>query len=161
MSPSQRLREKSASTICHFGWWKTNSLGIEFEVGRGRWIQNAVRVDTVTSAGQWGQWTEVNLHPDFKSQPWNVPDAEVEDWLRCTLPSPVLMNSWDTLRIPSSSVPSQATLAAFGCLTAVLAEGSQGQTVLSYHLSTPIQKKKTGGLWKTKMAFFYFPWSLF
>lgn len=52
------------------------------------------------------------------------------------------MNSWDTLRIPSSSVPSQAAPAAFGYLTAVLAEGSHGQTGLSYHLSTPIQKKK-------------------
>lgn len=66
---------------------------------------------------------------------------EVEDLLRRTVPSPVLMNSWDTLRIPSWSVPSQATPAAFDYLTAALAEGSQGQTVLSYHLSTPIQKK--------------------
>lgn len=57
------------------------------------------------------------------------------------------MNSWDTLRIPSSSVPSQAAPAAFGYLTAVLAEGSHGRTGLSYHLSTPIQKeKKAGGL---------------
>lgn len=144
MSPSHRLREKSASTICHFGWWKTNSLGIEFEVGRGRWIQNAARVDTVTPAGRWGQWTEVGLHFCTLILNHNPEMSLTWKWriYYGAFPSPVLMNSWDTLRIPSSSVPSQATPAAFDYLTAVLAEGSQGQTVLSYHPSTPIQKKK-------------------